>query len=535
VLRLLRGIATSTCLLLLAGLGLVAVPSSAAAASTVLCTGYVGCAKLGMSDAGYSRASGTMWWRMYTGHNCTNYAAYRMVQSGLANTRPWSGGGNARYWGTANPEITDDVPTVGSVAWWGAYVKPAGAAGHVAYVEKVISPDEIVISQDSWGGDFSWARITRDSGRWPSGFVHFNDLALSYTAPPVVYGSTRVGSVLSATPGTWNAADLVYRYTWKAGRRTITGATGPTVQLTTAEQGKKIRVKVTATKAGYPETTAASPRTAAVEPGTITSTASPTVSGEPVVDGTLTSTAGTWFPEPTTVAYQWSADGVPVPGATSSTFVPGPDQVGKAVTVAVTAAKDGYTDVVAISGSASPVAPGAFTATSPATLRGTARPGQTLTLDPARFTPEGTVAVQWYRGEVPVPGATTPTYAVGAEDLGERITATMSVTRPGYTPLELRTPRSARVKTPAALTVRTEQRRHGLGLSASVTAPDLAAVSGVLRVTFRGEVIKTKRVRAGVATVLLRDLPAGSRTLKVRFVSTPSVRGVTWKDSVRVR
>jgi hypothetical protein len=205
------------------------------------------------------------------------------------------------------------------------------------------------------------------------------------------------------------------------------------------------------------------------------------------------------------------------------------------VTVAVTAAKDGYTDVVATSGATSAVAPGTFTATSPASLRGTARPGQTLTHVPARVTPEGTVAVQWYRGDLPVPGATASTYTLGAEDLGERITATMTVSRPGYTPLELRTPRTALVKTPAALTVRTEQRRHGLGLTASVTAPDLAAVSGVLQVTFRGEVIKTKRVRAGVATVLLRDLPAGTRTLKVRFVSTPSVRGATWKDSVRVR
>jgi surface antigen len=535
VLRLLRGIATSTCLLLLAALGLVAVPTAASAASSVLCTGYVGCAQLGMSDGGYSRASGTMWWRMYTGHNCTNYAAYRMVQSGLPNTRPWSGGGNARYWGTANADITDDVPTVGSIAWWGAYVKPAGAAGHVAYVEQVVSPDEIIVSQDSWGGDFSWARITRDSGRWPSGFVHFNDLSLSNTAPPVVSGTTRVGSVLSATPGTWNATDLVYRYTWKAGKRKIAGATAPTVQLTTAEQGRKIRVKVTATKAGYTETTAASPRTAAVEPGSITSTTPPLVTGDAEVDGTLSSTAGSWFPEPTAVAYQWSADGVPVPGATGSTFVPGPDQVGKAVTVAVTASKEGYTDVASTSGATAPVAPGTFSATSPATVRGTARPGETLELKAARYSPTGDVAVQWYRGALAVPGATSTTYDIGPADLGERITATMTLTRPGYTPLELRAPWSARVKASSSIEVRTQQRRHGLGLDVAVAAPGLDDVAGVMRVTFRGEVIKTKRVRAGHASVLLKGLPAGVRKIKVRYVSTSIVRGSTWKERVRVR
>ena len=119
-----------------------------------------------------------MYWRMYSGHNCTNYAAYMMVRSGLPNTRPWSGGGNATYWGTSMPRITDGTPRVGAVAWWKANTGPAGSAGHVAYVEKVVSADQVIVSQDSWGGDFSWATITRGSGNWPSGFIHFNDREL---------------------------------------------------------------------------------------------------------------------------------------------------------------------------------------------------------------------------------------------------------------------------------------------------------------------------------------------------------------------
>ena len=102
----------------------------------------------------------------------------------MPNTRPWDGGGNATYWGSYMTNITDDTPTVGSVAWWRAGVYPAGSAGHVAYVEKVISPTEIIVSQDSWGGDFSWARITKSGSGWPSGFVHFNDVKLTNTARP---------------------------------------------------------------------------------------------------------------------------------------------------------------------------------------------------------------------------------------------------------------------------------------------------------------------------------------------------------------
>ena len=152
---------------------------------TTLCVGYTGCAKLGMSDAGYSKVSKTMYWRMYSGHNCTNYAAYRMVKAGLPNTRPWTGGGNATYWGTSmKPRSPTPPRRVGPVAWWKAGVYPAGSAGHVAYVEKVVSADEIIVSMDSWHGDFSWARVTTATKGWPSGFVHFKDVQIANTAVP---------------------------------------------------------------------------------------------------------------------------------------------------------------------------------------------------------------------------------------------------------------------------------------------------------------------------------------------------------------
>src|SRR3546814_16320717 len=93
-----------------------------------------------------------------------------MVKIGLPNERPWSGGGNATYWGGSMPRITDDTPRVGAVAWWKANTGPAGSSGHVAYVERVVSADEIVISQDSWGGDFSWAVVPRGPGTWQRGF-----------------------------------------------------------------------------------------------------------------------------------------------------------------------------------------------------------------------------------------------------------------------------------------------------------------------------------------------------------------------------
>ena len=139
----------------------------------VLCTGYDTCAKAGYSEAGYKSHAATSYWSQYTGHNCTNYVGYRLVANGLPNRRPSTLSGNAYNWGPSFGTQTDGNPAVGAVAWWD---QSYSSTGHVAYVEKVISPDEILVSEDNWGGDFRWRRVTRTGGRWPQGFIHLNDV-----------------------------------------------------------------------------------------------------------------------------------------------------------------------------------------------------------------------------------------------------------------------------------------------------------------------------------------------------------------------
>ena len=287
--------------------------------SSYLCYGYEDCKDAGMGSAGYAQANDTMYWRMYSGHNCTNYAAYRMVHSGLPNQRPWPGGGNATYWGTSMPQITDDVPHVGAVAWWKANTGPAGSAGHVAYVEQVVSADEVIVSQDSWNGDFSWATITRSSGNWPSGFIHFNDQTLVNKTAPVVDGIAKVGAQLTATPGTWKPTDANVSYQWKADGQPIAKGTGATFKIGGKRIGQVLTVTTTATKLGYPTRSATSAPTAIVLPGELSNAVAPTLGGVTQVDSTLTVDTGTWDPVPDSLAVQWYADGVAIDGATGAT------------------------------------------------------------------------------------------------------------------------------------------------------------------------------------------------------------------------
>ena len=526
--------AVLTSLLTLGGLVVGGAAAPAEATSTLLCTGYQGCAKLGMGNAGYSAANGTMYWRMYAGHNCTNYAAYRMVKSGLPNVRPWTGGGNAMYWGHFNSSITNDVPAVGAVAWWDQNVPPAGSVGHVAYVEQVISPTEIVVSQDSWGGDFSWARITQAGGRWPSGFIHFNDVPLTNTAKPTVSGIPKVGGRLTASPGTWSQPNVALAYQWRANGDAIPNATRATYKLTLAEKDKRIAVRVTASKMGYPTTTAASDRTAAVLPGEITNTAPPTVSGEPKVDSTLSATPGAWTPT-ADLTYQWQADSNDIPGAQGTTLKIDPTMVGKAITVNVTASREGYVAVTTPSAATGPVAPGTFSVQAAPSVSGTPRLGQTLTFDPGRVTPDGDVAVQWLRGGVPVDGATGTTYALGAADLGHRISARMTVTRDGYTTLTERTPSTAHVKTEPRIRVLAEPGTGRVRFTVTVTASGVSPVAGTVRIRWNGKLRGELTLRNGTGAATVRDLPAGLRTFHLRYLPSAKVTSGTVDKTVRVR
>ena len=160
--------------LVLTGVGLA--PTARSAEWIVLCTGYTPCASAGYSNAGYSSNSSTSYWRQSTGHNCTNYVAYRLVKNGLPNIRPASLTGYASNWGPSFPTQTNNSPAVGAVAWWNTSFS---STGHVAYVEKVISSSEILVSEDNWGGDFRWRRITLSGGRWPTGFIHLKDQGAS--------------------------------------------------------------------------------------------------------------------------------------------------------------------------------------------------------------------------------------------------------------------------------------------------------------------------------------------------------------------
>jgi len=143
-------------------------------------------------DVGYSCTSGytgtnaTGWARNYYGcpyasgcpagtpHNCTLYAAFRLMQNGV--TLSWYD--NANRWAIqANSHGTpvDQSPAVGSIAQWNS------GSGHVAYVEAsdasgiTITMDDYYTSKPWPNGYTARVHIAIGSQAWPDNFIHFKD------------------------------------------------------------------------------------------------------------------------------------------------------------------------------------------------------------------------------------------------------------------------------------------------------------------------------------------------------------------------
>jgi hypothetical protein len=166
----------------------------------------------------------------------------------------------------------------------------------------------------------------------------------------------------------------------------------------------------------------------------LTATPTPKISGTLRVDSTLTALPGTWSPSPVTLKYQWRRDGSAISGATSSTYRLGQADIGKRISVTVTGSKTGYTTVSKTSVQTSAITAWTQTGTfSTPTVSGTPKQGSTLTASPGTWSASGaTITYQWKRNGSNISGATGLTYKLGENDIGKKITFTVSAVRAGY-------------------------------------------------------------------------------------------------------
>lgn len=527
------------CALVLGALSVVMVPvlsSPAQSASTRLCSGYTACTNAGYSDAGYGAVNNRMYWRMYSGHNCTNYAAYRMIKNGVSSTRPWSGSGMARNWGHAMASITNQTPSVGAIAWWDRKSGGVGSSGHVAYVEKVVSANEIVISEDSWSGDFHWRKIVKGSS-WPSGFIHFADQAttpaITNTVPPTVTGTPQVGQNLTAATGTWSPAAAI-TWQWYADGVAIPNAQAYYYAPTAAMVGKTISLLVTAKRTGYTTATKAVAVPGVVTAGGLATTTPPVITGAAEVGSTLSATAGTYTPAAESAVIKWTSDGKLLAGAQGATLALTPALVGRKIGTQVVARRDGYNKTLASATAVGPVTQGTVQFSTAPAATGQPLIGKQLSATAGTVTPaDATVTYAWLRNGAAIAGATGPTYTLGGADLGAKMSVVVSGTKANWTVATQTLPIAGTVKTISTTRASAVARTRSAIIAVRVTAPGVSAPTGKALVKV-GKSRQTVNVVRGKARVVLAKVKPGKRAVVVVYSGTPTIVGSRAKSRINV-
>lgn len=167
------------------------------------------------------------------------------------------------------------------------------------------------------------AALTGVSLLWLTGAgTAASEAAPTNRTEPRILGEPNVGSTLTATRGLWTGSPTAYRFQWvrcpdSGGRpdgsdcAAIGGATTQQYVLASADVGRRLRVRVTATNADGAQTAASNATPKVGEVTMPVNTRPPTISGSATVGATLRADPGEWTNRPS-FAYQWrhcDADG----------------------------------------------------------------------------------------------------------------------------------------------------------------------------------------------------------------------------------
>ena len=249
-----------------------------------------------------------------------------------------------------------------------------------------------------------------------------------------ITGSGVVDSTLTLNPAQWNMplSVLTITYQWFRGTSAVAGATGVTYGVTSADIGKAITVKATATRPGYTTGTSTSNAITGSLAGSPAASIPVVINGTGFYGSTLQLTPPTWDVSGVTTTYQWFRGTSAVSGQTGTSYVVGSSDMGKEITVKATGTKAGYVNGLSISNAVTGALNPAPIATTPISLAGTGAVGSVLTMTPPVWdTADVTVTFQWFKDASTFTNNAT-TYTVASGDVGKTITVRATAAKTGY-------------------------------------------------------------------------------------------------------
>ena len=276
--------------------------------------------------------------------------------------------------------------------------------------------------------------ITVDGATAPSGTVALNEIDL--------YAAGSISGAVTTTNGSTPSRASV----------TLTGGAGGTGTVDGGSFGigglAPATYTVTLTAPGYftanpQDVSLAEGQNSTVSfklgPDAFTATPAPKISGTPAVGDKLTAAAPGWNPAPSSLGYQWYANGKAISGATASTYTLTAAQDGSAITVTATGgltAPEGssgapVTHTSSRSAATAAVKLGSLTAPTP-TITGSVKVGSGLTARPGAWTSGTSLHDQWYANGKAITGATHTTLGLSAAYYGKVIAVRVTGSKSGY-------------------------------------------------------------------------------------------------------
>lgn len=258
-------------------------------------------------------------------------------------------------------------------------------------------------------------------------------------APPVVSGTARQGQTLSASSGSWGGTlPISYSYRWQrcdnagAACNGISGTTGETYVLVSADVGHTIRVRVTASNSSGSAQAVSAPTGVVANLGTApAATLQPIPSGSAIEGQTMTASDGTWSgTTPITFAYHWQQCTTActyIRGATAKTYVVAHTDIGFKLRYKLTASNAAGSGVVYSNLSDTVVAKGEPPKNLiPPVIVGTVAVGKVVHTSAGEWAgvSGAAFAYAWLRCAASgtncavISGADTPTYTVTSADAG---------------------------------------------------------------------------------------------------------------------
>lgn len=265
-----------------------------------------------------------------------------------------------------------------------------------------------------------------------AGTVRVLDLAV--TGPvPTVSGSATAGHTVTAKIGTWTK-DAKIEYQWLRNGAPIPGAVKAEYTLGNADVGTRLAVRVTGTKDGYTQAQKTSAETGKAYRGWIEATKTAWVWGGQMDGYTLSAKDVAYNTGGADLSFQWLRDGAAIAGANGFQYVLTGSDVGKVISVRITATKLNYRPLTVTTAGTNPIVNSPIMNTAKPTITGKGTVGSVMSADPGQWNHPGlSFTYQWYANGKEIPGANRPGYRATQEKRGMQLTVKVTAKKSKFT------------------------------------------------------------------------------------------------------